>query len=76
MAANFFGAPVIGSKESGMIKSIYAKPQFAQQPLIRNYYLTLQIILHSSQPDPSGDHYRLKFEQNDASFGLRGGPYV
>jgi len=76
MAANFFGAPVSGTKESGMIKTIHAKLQYAHRSLNQNLYLSLQIILDISQPDHSGDHCRIKFEQNDASFGLRGGPYV
>jgi len=76
MAANFFGAPVIGTKESGMIKTIHAKLQYAHRPLNQNRYLPLQIILDSRQPDDSGAYYRRRFEQNDASFGLRGGLYV
>jgi hypothetical protein len=76
MAANFFGAPVIGTKASGMIKSIHAKLQFSRRPRIQNRYLTLQIILNNSQPEDSGVGDRPQFEQNDASFGLRGGPYV
>jgi len=76
MAANFFGAPVIVTEDSGMTKTNHAKLQYSHRPLNRNLSLNLQIILDISQPADSRADYRLKFEQYDASFGLRGGPYV
>jgi len=76
MAANFFGARVIGLKDSRMRKTIHANLQFVYQPLFQNPYLALQIILDSGRPDNSCGQCWPIFEQNDASFGLRGGPYV